>query len=75
MATNYCFSHTEKRLSKWREHFVKNGYPFFVEKLKILYSSYRTIFFQISTVYGPNTYQIMYGETLDFQMSASAMVT
>ena len=37
------------------------------EKLKILFTLYHLILFTISPVYGSNTYQTMYGETLDFQ--------
>ena len=40
---------------------------FLVKKLKFFYSSDHKILFQISPACGPNTYQIMYGETLDFQ--------
>ena len=32
-----------------------------------MYSLDLTIFFQISSAFGPNAYQIMYGETLDVQ--------
>ena len=38
-------AHVE-RLSKWRQHIVKNGKPFFVKKLKILYSLDHTISFE-----------------------------
>ena len=39
----------------------------FVKKLQILYCSDHMILFKISLACGPNTYQIMYGETIDFQ--------
>ena len=35
--------------------------------MKILYNSDHTIFVQIAPACGPNTYQIIYGETLDFE--------
>ena len=46
----------------------QNGEQFFVKKLKILYTLDHTILFKFHQhVHGPNTYQIIYGETLDFQ--------
>ena len=32
--------------SKWRQPFLKNGYPFDAKKLKILYISYHTVLFK-----------------------------
>ena len=57
-----------KSLPKWRQRFVKNGFnpPFFQKAQNfVLFGSYN--FVQISPACGPNTYQIMYGETLNFQ--------
>ena len=39
----------------------------FAKKLKILYILEKYDFVQISQACGPNTYQIMYGETLNVQ--------
>ena len=47
--------------------FVKNGEPFFVKKLKIVYTLDQPILFRFHQQCGPNTYQTMYGETSDFQ--------
>ena len=68
---NYCYSH-RKRLTKWRQRFVKNGFKrsltrFFIQKLK--FCTFWAVRFgsNFSSMYSPNTYQIMYGETLYFQ--------
>ena len=59
----------QKRLPKWRQRFVKNGFkkPGFCQKTQnfVYFGSYD--FVQILPACSPNTYQIMYGETLDFQ--------
>ena len=60
---------SKKLLPKWRQHFLKNGQPFFAKKLFFLHFVSHD-FVQILPGRGPNTYQIMYmmyGETLDFQ--------
>ena len=64
-ALNNCFSHRNV-FQNGINTLSKNYSPFFVKKHKILYGSDHTIFVQISPASGPNTYQIMYGETLDF---------
>ena len=43
---------SQKRLPNWHQLFLKNGIYHYV---------------QIPPIWGPNTYQIMYGATLDFQ--------
>ena len=45
----------------------QNGEQFLVKKLKIFVYFGPYDFVQIPPACGPNTYQIMYGETLDFQ--------
>ena len=59
---------SQKRLSKWRQHFVKNGKPFFVKKLKILYSLDHTIFFKFHQHVVQKPIEIiMCEEPLDYQ--------
>ena len=59
----------QKRVSKWRPLFVKNDFknPRFCQKAPnfVYFGPYN--FVQILPACRPNTYQIMYGETLDFQ--------
>ena len=45
----------------------QNGEPFFCQKAQNCVYFRIQDFVQISPACGPNTYQIMYGETLDFQ--------
>ena len=40
---------------------------FFAKKPKFLYILDHTIFAQISPAFGPSTFQIMHGETSDYQ--------
>ena len=59
----------QKRLAKWRQLFVKNG----SKNLGLCPKAQKFVHFgpydlvQILPVCGPNMYQIMYEETLDFQ--------
>ena len=50
---------SQKRLPKWRQHFAKIVTQFLSKKPQN--------FVWFGPACGPNTYQIMYGETLDFQ--------
>ena len=58
---------SQKRLPKWRQHLLKNVQPFFAKQLKIFLYFLPHDFVKISLACGPNSYQIMYGETFDFQ--------
>ena len=66
-----CLMQLLKSFRKWRQHIVKKWLTIFCHKLKISYSSDDTMLFKSHQHPGPacgrNTYQIMYGETLDFQ--------
>ena len=55
---------SQKRLSKWRQHFSK--WLFFCQKAQNFVHFVPYDFVTISPACGLNTYQIMYGETLDF---------
>ena len=69
LISNICLGHGHENVfqtdvttvSKMVNHF------FFAKKLKILYVVYHTIMFQTFPACCPNTYQIMYRETLDVQ--------
>ena len=58
----------QKRLAKWRPRYVKNDFKnlFFCQKAQNVHFRPCNLV-QISPECGPNTYQIMYEETLDFQ--------
>ena len=59
----------QKRLAKWRQLILKNGF----KNLGFCPKSQNSVHFrpydlvQISPECGPNTYQIMYKETFEFQ--------
>ena len=66
LAWNNCLCH-RNLVQNGGNTFSKMVNHFFAKKLKILYISYHAIFFQISLTCDPNTYQIIYGKTLDLQ--------
>ena len=76
-ASSKCFTYRNV-FQKWRQRFIKTGYPFLSKRLKILYNSAHTGLFnfhQHVVKSRPNTYQTMYGETLEIPMSPLAMIT
>ena len=58
-------SESQELLPKWRQCFVKIVSILQKAKNFVYFGPYD--FVQILPACGPNTYQIMYGETLDFQ--------
>ena len=57
---------SQKRLPNWRQRFLKKSNQFLQKAQNFEYFvPYDLV--QILPACGPNTYQIMYGETLDFQ--------
>ena len=61
---------SQKRLTKWHQHFLKNSQPIFIKKLKILYIiSDHTNSVQTSPACGSNTYHLTYGKTSNVSIS------